>query len=144
MSWSGRNFDIRSISILKSILKPNFTDSFDPFTLQWPDQSRSSIPIVSGWTRLYGTVARAFTATFFTTIYSHSFHSDTVAVGVLWKCQKMTDDALLPSRVVCCESHSSQKGQVCVNEKKCDSQLGGRGVGWRIALTRPSDGYFAS
>ena len=31
-----------------------------------------------------------------------------------------------------------------MNEKKCDSQLGGRGGGWRIALTRPSDGYFAS
>ena len=62
----------------------------------------------------------------------------------------MTDDALLPLRGVCCGSHSSQKGQVCVNEKKCDSQLGGRGGGglegggWRIALTRPSDGYFAS
>ena len=27
-----------------------------------------------------------------------------------------------------------------MNEKKCDSQLGGRGGGWRIALTRPSDG----
>ena len=51
---------------------------------------------------------------------------------------------LLPSRGVCCGSHSSQKGQVCVNEKKCDSQLGGRGVGRRIALTRQSDGYFAS
>ena len=34
MSWSRRNFDIRSKSIFKSILKPNFTDSFDPFTLQ--------------------------------------------------------------------------------------------------------------
>ena len=58
----------------------------------------------------------------------------------------MTDDALLPLRGVCCGSHSSQKGQVCVNENKCDSQLGGRGGGggWRIALTRPSDGYFAS
>ena len=54
----------------------------------------------------------------------------------------MTDDAFLPSRGVCCGSHSSPKGQVCVNEKKCDSQLAG--VGWRIALTRPSDGYFAS
>ena len=41
----------------------------------------------------------------------------------------MTDDALLPLRGVCCGSHSSQKGQVCVNEKKCDSQLGGRGGG---------------
>ena len=41
----------------------------------------------------------------------------------------MTDDALLPSRGFCCESHSSQKRQVCVNENKCDSQLGGRGGG---------------
>ena len=41
----------------------------------------------------------------------------------------MTDDALLPLRGVCCGSHSSQKGQVCVNEKTCDSQLGGRAGG---------------
>ena len=41
---------------------------------------------------------------------------------------KMPKDALLLLRGVCCGSHSSQKGHVCVNEKKCDSQLGGRGV----------------